>query len=114
MTGANFKAEIHPCAMHIEWDPTMEEGTILYEFAEFLNIDGNLEGSVINKKSFLQKKRWLGINEKTISITDPVTGADLSNVSVAGAMKILVELFDQLHEEKATGGGPKGPQGPQT
>lgn len=87
----------------IDWKPQEQDGTITFNLAKYLMINGVIHyevpairsGSIVAGISQNFPRRFA-----PTGMQDPVTGADLSQVSLAGLMLIAKAMVDVLHNEE--------------
>lgn len=102
--------EVIASSTNIQYNPATGSGTLTFNMSKYLTVDGELRSDIMPSHAGMLTKglneimlrRFLDevpeINGVNIAI-DPVTGADLSNVSVAGVMRIIKAAFDILYNE---------------
>lgn len=98
----------------LDWNPEMNDGRIQFQTMRYASVDGvvrndlfqptalstnvNVSIAEIALRRFVQSG---AVNERGQNISlDPVTGADLSKISVAGVMQIIKAAFDTLYTEQ--------------
>ena len=102
--------EVIATGTNINYSPVTGSGTLTFNMAKFLTVDGVIRpdiqpphaGMLTRNLSEIILRRFLTEMPEVggVDIThDPVTGADLRNVSVAGVMQIIKVAFDILYNE---------------
>lgn len=99
--------EIMAPGVDINWNPITNTGPISFSMARYL-----VENGVIRPDIHPSPAGMLSVHLEDIiyrcfapsnpgdTIVDPVTGADLTHISVAGVMTIIKAAFDTLYTEK--------------
>lgn len=97
----NITAEMIAEQTHMFYDPTTQGGYVSFQAREHLVVDavvglpmGDYNILRVDVTAIAQTKFGAGLK-------DPVTQADLSNVSTAGIMVIIKAAYDQLFNAKA-------------
>jgi hypothetical protein len=95
--------EIAAPEVFIAWNPEVQDGTITFNHAKYLMINGEIRYDIpcIRNGSITAPiAANFGRCFVPAGILDPVTGADLSQVSMAGIMVYAKAMFDSLHNEE--------------
>lgn len=92
----------------LDWDPETNDGMITFQTARYASVN-----SVVRTDLFPPARNTLPVATPISGIAtrrfvppgmpftnDPVTGADLSQISVAGVMTIIKAAFDTLYAEQ--------------
>jgi len=87
---------------HIFYDPQQQGAQIVFQGEEYLTSpDGLTVGEKLEGREALMTD-LAAIGARTFNAgTDPVTGADLSNISPVGIAAIIRAVYDDLHNERA-------------
>lgn len=104
--GGVSQLEIMAPSVNINWDPITNTGPIAFRMFRYLvqddvirqDVDPSPAGSFMVGMENILLRCFVPANPGD-NILDPVTGADLSNVSVAGVMTIIKAAFDTLYTE---------------
>ncbi len=91
----------------ISWNPIDNTGSINFMIKKYINVDGILrtdippsDGGHINRHiSDVLNVRYVPEGLPNGRGLDPVTGADLSQISVAGVMAIIKSAFEVMYIE---------------
>lgn len=87
----------------IDWNPEVQDGTITFNLAKYLMINSEIRYEVPAIRS---GSMVAGISQNfhrrfaPTGLKDPVTNADLDQVSLAGLMLIAKAMVDVLHNEE--------------
>lgn len=96
--GGGTLAELMASQVQFFYDPTTQAARALFNGMPYLSIDGKYRGLVatgdIMEVDFTTQMARQYANEIPIAILDPVTGADLADVSVAGVMTLIKVAYD--------------------
>lgn len=95
-TGAPVKR--FPTEFHVFMDPISRGATVVFQGEEFLlNADGSAADKLEGRQALTTSAAAIG--EKTFHAgKDPVTGADLSLLSLGGVLQYLDAFFGALHQ----------------
>lgn len=96
--GTNFECRMFAPRMRIRYDPSSGDGTITFQSEKFLMVDGQPQYSLEPGDALTVQMSKL-ITRNFSDKLDPVTGYDLSNVSVAGVVQVIKDAFDTLYVE---------------
>jgi hypothetical protein len=96
-------AERLATATHLFWNPVDDSCSIAFQTTEHLYVNGQWQpfnggpgGEVLSVQLTEILARTFGEG-----LLDPVTGAELDQVSAAGVMLIIKRAFDMLYNERA-------------
>jgi hypothetical protein len=95
--------EIAAPEIFIAWNPEVQDGTITFNHAKYLMIDGTIRYDVpcIRNGSITAPiAANFGRCFAPAGLLDPVTQAPLNQISMAGIMLIAKAMFDVLHNEE--------------
>lgn len=86
---------------HMFYDPATGAGSVSFQARESLYVNG-VQQAPMGDYNILQVDASAIIAEKFgAGLVDPVTGADLSNISTGGLMALIKAAYDQLYNAKA-------------
>lgn len=83
---------------HIFYDPQTQGANIMFQGEEFLTIGGEV-GAKLDGREALSVELSVIAGETFDAGTDPVTGADLSQISVAGVANLIRAVYDRKHND---------------
>lgn len=83
---------------HIFYDPQTQGANIVFQGEEFLSTAGAIGAKLDGRQSLTVQLRAIA-GETFDAGTDPVTGADLSQISVAGAANLIRAIYDRKHND---------------
>lgn len=95
--------EVAAPEIFIAWNPQVQDGAVTFNHAKYLMINGEIRYDVpcIRNGSITAP---IAANFARCfvpaGITDPVTGAPLNGISLAGIMVYAKYMFDTLHNEE--------------
>lgn len=83
---------------HIFYDPQTQGANIVFQGEEFLVVDDAIDAKLDGRQSL--SVQLLAIAGETFDAgTDPATGADLSQISVAGVANLIRAVYDRKHND---------------
>lgn len=98
---SGITAEMIAEQTHLFYDPQTGGGYVSFQAREHLTV-GAVVQSPMGDYNILQADITAIIAQQFgAGLVDPVTGADLSGVSVAGVMSIVKVAYDQLYNARA-------------
>lgn len=83
---------------HIFYDPQTQGANIVFQGEEYLTANGEIIAKLEGRQA-LQVELQAIAAETFDAGTDPVTGTDLSQVSVAGVANLIRAVFDRKHND---------------
>ena len=103
VTGTTIELVAMPKEILFMWRPEDSNGRLIWSWLEHLVVD-----DVVNAKDFGRygktSRNWDDIKNLQPAYSgevDPVTGADLTQISMRGVMAILQSAFDRAYEQDA-------------
>lgn len=97
--GDGIQTELLSPETTMQWDPLTGQGLIGFHARRFLRNQGDLVGAMTDQEYFEVSLSHLIPRTFGDGAVDPVTGADLSQVSGAGIMLLFKIAFDVLYNE---------------
>lgn len=83
---------------HIFYDPQTQGASITFQGEEFLVLDGEIDAKLEGRQPL--HVELLSVASETFDAgIDPVTGADLSQISVAGVANLIRAVYDRKHND---------------
>lgn len=86
---------------HIFYDPATGGGYVSFQARETLYVNGEVRAPMGDFDILQVQLPAIATQCFCNGVTDPVTGADLSGVSVGGVSLILKAAYDQLYNARA-------------
>lgn len=83
---------------HIFYDPQSQGANIVFQGEEFLTVGGAI-GAKLDGRQALNVQLSVIAAETFDAGIDPVTGADLSQISVAGVANLIRAVYDRKHND---------------
>ena len=105
LTGTTFQRIVFPEVVELRWDPTnISKGSLRWNFKEWLVVDGAASGKESNLTGHTNREfsAVKNVQPAYAGTVDPVTGADLTQISLHGVFLILNDAFDRAYEQDAT------------
>ena len=104
IVGTTIELVAYPNEFSLMWDPSANSGKVAFKWIEFLEVDGAMAGRDAGREGYTVRQ-WSAV--KNISPAypgevDPNTGADLTQISMAGVLKILLSAFDRAYVQDVT------------
>ena len=101
VVGTTIEKVIHPNHISIEWHPHTGGGDIRFEFLENLVVDGVVDAKDFGRHGHVRRmfNEIKNVKPAYAGLVDPVTGADLTQVSMHGIFLILQDAFDRAFEQ---------------
>jgi len=86
---------------HFFYDPFTGSANVVFQGMEFLLLEGAVSKMLDGREALATTSDSIATRLFGAGLTDPVTGADLSEVSAAGVVVYLKAVYDKLHNERA-------------
>lgn len=83
---------------HMFYDPLTGGANVVFQGQEFLEVGGELTQALDGREALQTSLAALATRQFSAGV-DPITGADLSDISGAGVTMILKAIYDTLHNE---------------
>lgn len=83
---------------HMFYDPLTQDAQVVFQGQEFLDVAGVLTQPLDGREALQTSLAALAARKFAAGV-DPITGADLSDISGAGVTMILKAIYDTLHNE---------------
>ena len=104
LSGTVFELVVHPLEVRISRDPETNTGSISYQWQQHLAIDGNVRRKEYAKTGSVSRNldQVGSVYPAYAGETDPHSGADLTQISMDGVVKILLSAFDKAYVQDVT------------
>lgn len=86
---------------HFFYDPLTGNANVVFQGMEFILLDGAVNKMLDGREPLTTTSDAIATRLFGTALVDPVTGADLSQVSAAGVVVYLKAVYDILHNERA-------------
>ena len=104
LTGTAFKLIAQPVRINFEHNPETGTAGLRFEFIQMLDVDGVTRNVNFGRLGHVSRN-WTDIETSQPAYAgalDPVTGADLTQVSMRGVLMILMDAFDRGYAQDNT------------
>lgn len=102
--GTSYKLVEQPISFTFDYNPELNTASVRVDFIQMLDVDGVSRNVNMGNKG-TTRRQWSAISSFypcTNGETDPVSGADLTNISLRGVMLLLLEMFDKMRVQDNT------------
>ena len=98
LTGTDFDLVVYPVAFNIRKNPATNLQEMSVDWVQFLRIDGVNQDRDFGKRGRTQRDlAAVGAATPATGETDPNTGASLSNISIQGALNVILAGWEQAY-----------------
>lgn len=101
LDGTTFALVAHPTEIRFTTNPATGEVSLDMQFMEMLMVDNVVARNVNFGRAGRVRRDWKSIKNIRPAYpgaTDPVTGADLTQISFRGIAELLQDAFDRVYE----------------
>jgi len=105
--GANTNSEMLAPMTQLIWNPVSGETAVSFQSAPYISVANTYHQLSNNPNTLyvdLSQKLATCYGEPLGTLVDPVTGADLTKISVAGIMTLIKTAYDQEYNVKTPPG----------
>ena len=106
--GTSYSLIDSPVEFTFRFNPADGEAYTIVEFIQMLDVDGSTQNVNRGSKGSVKadwtevfgSEEFRNLQPAYAGATDPVTAADLTQISMRGVMQILLDMFDRVYVAK--------------
>lgn len=98
LTGTDFDLVVYPVAFNIRDNPATNQKEMSVDWVEYLRIDNSVWDRDFGRRGVTRRNfSDVGTATPAGGQTDPNTGADLSNISIRGALDVILAGWEAAY-----------------
>ena len=99
LTGTDFELVVLPVDIILHRNPETGDTSIMWRWTQHLSVDGAVRKKdyVKTGSNFREFADIASLQPAYVGAIDPYTSADLTDISMAGVVQILLDAFDRAY-----------------